>query len=91
MGMIDQVVEDVEQLLPLAQQQASKLLNNSPAAMKAAKALYHAVAQRPIDSQLIADTAQRIAQIRVSSEGQEGLTAFLEKRKPSWIQSDNNQ
>jgi methylglutaconyl-CoA hydratase len=33
---------------------------------------------------MIEDTAQRIAEIRVSSEGREGIAAFLEKRKPGW-------
>jgi methylglutaconyl-CoA hydratase len=33
---------------------------------------------------MIADTAKRIAEIRVSSEGREGIASFLEKRKPSW-------
>ena len=38
-----------------------------------------------IDSSLISGTAERIAAIRVSDEGQEGLSAFLDKRRPSWI------
>jgi methylglutaconyl-CoA hydratase len=33
---------------------------------------------------LIDDTAQRIAEIRVSPEGREGIASFLEKRKPAW-------
>jgi methylglutaconyl-CoA hydratase len=42
------------------------------------------VARRPVDDALIAETASRIARIRVSGEGREGLAAFLEKRKPGW-------
>jgi methylglutaconyl-CoA hydratase len=38
-----------------------------------------------LDDDLIADTAERIAEIRASDEGREGLSAYLEKRKPSWI------
>jgi methylglutaconyl-CoA hydratase len=34
---------------------------------------------------MIADTARRIAEIRVSPEGREGIASFLEKRKPSWV------
>jgi methylglutaconyl-CoA hydratase len=34
---------------------------------------------------LLADTAGRIANIRASSEGKEGVASFLEKRKPSWL------
>ena len=38
----------------------------------------------PPDDALVAETAQRIAEIRVSPEGKEGIAAFLEKRKASW-------
>ena len=48
------------------------------------KELVQAVASRPVDDALIADTAKRIAEIRVSPEGREGIASFLEKRKPSW-------
>ena len=37
-----------------------------------------------IDHGLMEDTAKRIARARVSAEGQEGVRAFLEKRKPAW-------
>jgi len=46
--------------------------------------LIRQVAGRPIDSALKSDTARRIAEIRASPEGKEGIAAFLEKRKPSW-------
>jgi methylglutaconyl-CoA hydratase len=48
------------------------------------KALIRAVAGRRADDALVAETAQRIAEIRGSPEGKEGIAAFLEKRKPSW-------
>jgi len=48
------------------------------------KDLIRQVAGRPIDSALKSDTARRIAEIRASPEGKEGIAAFLEKRKPSW-------
>jgi len=48
------------------------------------KDLIRQVAARPIDSALKSDTARRIAEIRASPEGREGIAAFLEKRKPSW-------
>ena len=38
----------------------------------------------PVSDAVIDDTAARIAEIRVSSEGREGIASFLEKRKPSW-------
>jgi methylglutaconyl-CoA hydratase len=60
------------------------LLNNGPEAVRAAKALAGDVAKRALDAQLVEDTCERIARIRVSAEGQEGLQAFLNKRKPAW-------
>ena len=63
------------------------LLENGPAAVAEAKDLIRAVARRPVDESLIADTAARIARVRASSEGKEGVTAFLEKRKPGWPQT----
>jgi methylglutaconyl-CoA hydratase len=43
------------------------------------------VAGAPIGPELIAQTAERIAALRVSGEGQEGMAAFFEKRKPAWM------
>ncbi|HEY0834141.1 MAG TPA: enoyl-CoA hydratase/isomerase family protein [Azospirillum sp.] len=56
-----------------------------PAAQAAAKDLIFAVARKPTDAAVIRDTAERIATIRASDEGREGLGAFLEKRKPRWL------
>ena len=63
------------------------LLANGPKAMAEAKALIRAVAGRPIDASLNADTAARIARIRASGEGREGVAAFLGKRKPDWTKT----
>jgi methylglutaconyl-CoA hydratase len=60
------------------------LLAGGPQAHRAIKELVAAVAGRPVDDGLAADTARRIAEIRVSPEGKEGIASFLEKRKPSW-------
>ncbi|SDU05521.1 methylglutaconyl-CoA hydratase [Pseudomonas pohangensis] len=62
----------------------SNLLLNSPQAMVACKALYNEVAAGELTPGLRRSTESAIARIRVSAEGQEGLHAFLEKRKPSW-------
>jgi len=63
------------------------LLAGGPEAMAKIKDLIRAVASRPVDAALVADTAKRIAEIRASPEGREGIAAFLEKRKPSWARS----
>ena len=60
------------------------LLAGGPEAHGKIKALIRAVAGRRPDDALAADTAQRIAEIRGSPEGKEGIAAFLEKRKASW-------
>lgn len=60
------------------------LLAGGPEAHAKIKALIRAVAGRPIDDALAGDTARRIAEIRVSPEGKEGIASFLEKRKASW-------
>ena len=49
------------------------------------KDLVRAVSVGPADDAMIADTAKRIAEIRVSPEGKEGIASFLEKRKPTWV------
>jgi methylglutaconyl-CoA hydratase len=56
------------------------------AAMGKIKDLIRTVGAGPITDAMIADTAKRIADIRVSPEGREGIGSFLEKRKPAWVQ-----
>lgn len=56
-----------------------------PAAHAATKDLIRAIADQPFTQELIAETATRIAQVRASDEGQEGIRSFLEKRKPAWV------
>ncbi len=60
------------------------LVANGPAAVKACKRLVQDIAGRPIDEALRADTARRIADIRASAEGKEGVQSFLDKRSPAW-------
>ena len=59
------------------------LLQNGPNAMAAAKMLLHATQTLPAD-ELRSLTIARIAELRVSPEGQEGIRAFLEKRTPNF-------
>ena len=62
------------------------LCANSPMALRACKRLVQEVAGVPITAALREDTARRIADIRASDEGREGVQAFLHKRKPSWLE-----
>ena len=61
------------------------LVNNSPHAVRHAKALVREVVGQTVDDALLADTAERIAHIRASEQGREGVASFLEKRKPNWL------
>jgi methylglutaconyl-CoA hydratase len=54
-------------------------------AQRKIKDLVRTVAAGPVNEALIADTAKRIAEIRVSPEGKEGIASFFEKRKPAWV------
>jgi methylglutaconyl-CoA hydratase len=64
------------------------LVANGPQAVRACKRLVQDIAAAPIDESLRNDTARRIADIRASEEGREGVQAFLHKRKPSWLPGD---
>jgi methylglutaconyl-CoA hydratase len=61
------------------------LVTNSPNAVKEAKVLVRDIAGKPVNDALLADTAERIAHIRASEQGREGVSSFLEKRKPGWL------
>ena len=61
------------------------LVNNSPDAVRQAKVLVREVVGQAVNDGLLADTAERIAYIRASEQGREGVASFLEKRKPSWL------
>jgi methylglutaconyl-CoA hydratase len=83
-GLAHEVVT-ADQLDAAIERILDHLLKGGPRAIAAAKRLVHDVADRPIDQGLIDDTARRIAALRATPEAREGLSAFLEKRKPGWI------
>jgi methylglutaconyl-CoA hydratase len=60
------------------------LVANGPAAVKACKRLVQDVAGRELTAELRSETARRIADIRASDEGREGVQAFLQRREPAW-------
>jgi len=82
-GLVHEVTA-AEDLQAAVDAMVEALLANGPAAMAETKDQIAGVANRPVDDRLIAAAAARIARIRVSDEGCEGVAAFLEKRKPGW-------
>ncbi|MDM3871349.1 enoyl-CoA hydratase/isomerase family protein [Porticoccus sp. W117] len=87
LGLVSKVVDE-EDLKKELDQLIDNLLTNSPQAVRAAKQLVFDVAGKPLTAELIEHTCEQIAAIRVSEEGQEGLQAFLQKRKPNWINDE---
>lgn len=67
------------------QRWVAQLLQNSPQAMSASKALLQEVGLGAMSTPLRRYTEAAIARVRVSPEGQEGLNAFLQKRDPAWL------
>ncbi|MGV8942027.1 MAG: enoyl-CoA hydratase-related protein [Lysobacter sp.] len=85
MGLLHDVV-NATTLDTAVQRQIDLLLKAGPLASAQAKALVRQVASHSDGARHDADNATLIARLRVSPEGQEGLSAFLDKRKPSWCQ-----
>lgn len=83
-GLLHQVVP-TETLDAAVQRQVDLLLNAAPRASATAKQLVRAVCAHHDGARHDADNAALIARLRVSPEGQEGIAAFLEKRKPRWM------
>ena len=82
-GLVHDVVPD-EALRDIGRRVIKALLRGGPNAQVAAKDLILTISGRPLDD-LTEETAKRIARLRVSEEGREGIAAFLEKRKPGWL------
>ncbi len=84
LGLVHEIVP-AEALAEEADRLGRLLLQNGPQAMAAAKLLVADVCRSPLNAELIAETAERISVTRASDEGREGLSAFLEKRRPDWV------
>ena len=85
-GLIGHVLPDAAAIGPFVSEFVRGLKACAPGAMGDAKRLVHDVAHHRVDHGLMEDTARRIAHARVSAEGQEGVRAFLDKRKPNWAE-----
>ncbi len=85
-GLLHEVV-NATALDTAVQRQIELLLKAGPVATAGAKALVRDVMAHDDGDRHDTDNAALIARLRVSPEGQEGLTAFLDKRKPSWTES----
>ena len=83
LGFVHEVVA-AEALDTKVAEIVAALVANGPAAVRACKRLVHDVAGREIGAALRDETARRIADIRASAEGREGVQAFLNKRDPAW-------
>jgi methylglutaconyl-CoA hydratase len=85
-GLVSDVVQDAAALEAAQARIARETLACAPDAVADAKRLVDEVSGREIDHNLMELTARRIAAARVSDEGQEGVRAFLDRRKPNWAE-----
>ena len=83
-GLVDEVFDDVAGLEVARDSLIEEMVACAPGAIGDAKALVNDFAGQKLDRGLIEETAKRIARRRVSEEGQEGVRAFLARRKPVW-------
>ena len=83
-GLVDEVVDGREGLQGAMERIADEMTACAPQAVAESKLLVEHIVGRHIDRALMEETARRIAAKRVGAEGQEGVRAFLERRKPAW-------
>ena len=82
LGLVCEVVT-ADRLISRARELAASLLENSPASMRATKKLVNGFISEELDSQF-AESIEQNAQARTTADFREGVTSFLEKRKPKW-------
>jgi methylglutaconyl-CoA hydratase len=85
-GLVNQVVP-MEDLDEAVREHAAQLLTSGPEALKTCKELLRRVPEMSFE-EVKSYTAEVIARLRLSDEGQEGMAAFLEKRKPKWLRDE---
>lgn len=92
LGLINEVVQR-DELIHQGQNMAANIAKLAPQAVTETKALLNFITSRvPYEKAVTDYTTDLIARLRVSFEGQEGMTAFFEKRAPNWqtqITEDN--
>ena len=81
-GLVNEVVEP-ERLMQRANELASELMLNSPSSVQATKKLINGFISSQLDQQ-IAQAIEDNARIRTTEDFREGISSFLEKRKPKW-------
>lgn len=82
MGLINEIVAP-EKLIARARELAAQLMENSPASLWATKKLLNDHARAELDAQIEAAVRENAA-VRTTADFREGITSFLEKRKPVW-------
>ena len=83
LGLLNGIEEDADALDSRESELKNAFGKCSPQALEACKSLIRNVANRPVDDTLREFTAERLADARESADGKEGMSAFLEKRKPN--------
>lgn len=86
MGLVQYVVKDPDEMQQMEDYLFDLNKAAAPVAIAECKALVRDVSGAQINEDLGRDTAKRIAARRASNEGKEGISAFLEKRKPDWAE-----
>ncbi|MFZ5729998.1 MAG: enoyl-CoA hydratase [Phenylobacterium sp. RIFCSPHIGHO2_01_FULL_70_10] len=85
-GLVTEAVADEAALEAAMEQLIDGMLACGPVAVAESKRIVDRVTHERIDRGVMEETARTIARVRVSEEGQEGVRAFLEKRKPRWAE-----
>lgn len=87
-GLVHEVLEDGSALEAWAEKLTHKILKGGPKSQTLAKELVQDVADQNITQSLQEEVASRIAKCRASEEGKDGISAFLNKSKPTWTKDD---